>query len=363
MLVTFIIIARNAGDKIDSLFVDLVNQDYPKKSIELILVDSDSKDDTKERMMRFYKENEYIYNNIMILDNPKITLPAGWNVALSQAHGEVILRVDAHSSIPNDFISKNVELIKSGEAITGGHRISIIENDSNLQKTLLAAETSLFGSGFASYRRGCSGDKLYVDSLAHAAYKTDVFIKVGGYDERLRRTEDNEMHYRMRKAGYKFCCSSDIKSYHHARSSVWQMIKQKYLNGLWIGRTIGICPQCFSLFHFIPLVFVCMIIFTAGLAAVGFAFPAIAMWLLYIVLTVIMTAMAMKKDGFVVTHLMLPLLFLLLHLAYGIGTLAGIFSLPFWLLENKSKPVTNIDRVSKLLAINRKREEEWNKTC
>lgn len=361
MLVTFIIIARNAGEKIDSLFIDLLNQDYPKKDTELILVDSSSKDDTKERMLRFCKENEYIYNNVVILDNPKVALPAGWNVALAQTHGEVVLRVDAHSSIPADFISKNVELIESGESITGGHRISIIENNSSLQKTLLAAETSLFGSGFASYRRECGGDKLYVDSLAHAAYKTDVFIEVGGYDERLRRTEDNEMHYRMREAGYKFCCSPEIKSYHHARSSVWQMIKQKYLNGLWIGRTIGICPECFSLFHFIPFVFVCMILFTSGLAAVGFSFPAIAMWLLYIILTVVMTAMAIKKDGFIVTHLMLPLLFLLLHLAYGIGTLAGIFSLPFWLLENKSKPVTNIDRISKLLAINRKREEQCSK--
>lgn len=363
MLVTFIIIARNAGDKIESLFIDLLNQDYPKESIELILVDSNSADETKSRMLKFYKENEYIYNNIMVLDNPKITLPAGWNVALAQAHGEAVLRVDAHSSIPSDFISKNVKLLEDGEDITGGPRVSIIENGSNIQKTLLAAETSLFGSGVASYRRGCCEDKHYVDSLAHAAYKTDVFIKVGGYDERLRRTEDNEMHYRMRNAGYKFCCSSEIKSYHHARSSVWQMAKQKFLNGLWIGRTISVCPQCFSLFHFVPLAFVCMILFTAGLASAGFAFPAVAMWLLYAALTVVMTIAAIKKDGFTLTHLLLPILFLLLHIAYGVGTLAGIFSLPMWLIENKTKPVTNIDRISKLLSLNRKKEELWNETC
>ncbi len=63
------------------------------------------------------------------------------------------MRVDAHSSIPPNFISKNMNWIKKGEKIVGGHRISIIDENSSWQKTLLVAETSLFGSGIASYRR------------------------------------------------------------------------------------------------------------------------------------------------------------------------------------------------------------------
>ena len=39
------------------------------------------------------------------------------------------------------------------------------------------------------------------------------------------------------------------------------MIKQKYGNGYWIGRTVYECPKCLSLYHFVPFAFVVGIVF------------------------------------------------------------------------------------------------------
>ncbi len=80
------------------------------------------------------------------------------------------------------------------------------------------------------------------------------------FNENLARTEDNEIHYRMREAGFKLCFDPDIISYQHIRSSLPKMLKQKYSNGLWIGKTAKICPQCLSLYHFVPFAFVSAII-------------------------------------------------------------------------------------------------------
>ena len=75
-------------------------------------------------------------------------------------------------------------------------------------------------------------------------YRKKVFDEVGPYNEKLARTEDNEMHYRMKQKGYKFLLSPNIKSYRYARSDLKGMIKQKYGNGKWIGKTVYYCPKC-----------------------------------------------------------------------------------------------------------------------
>ena len=333
MKVSFIVVAYNAGSKLENLLEDLKKQDYNHNDIEIILVDSNSSDNTKDIMMKF-KEINKTFSKVLVLDNPKKILPCGWNIALEASTGDLILRVDAHSSLPNDFISKNVNRIDMGAKIVGGHRISIIDENNAWQKTLLIAEKSIFGSGIATYRR--KEREEYVSTLAHAAYSREVFKKVGGYDERLARTEDNEIHYRMKKAGYKFLLDPTIKSYHHARNSLSKMIKQKYLNGYWIGLTMGISPKCFSIYHFVPLVFVLALIFSIIFAFVFSGIPLILLLGAYFTFNILNTIFSIISEKKHLDYLLLPFIFFLLHLSYGWGTLYGLIKLPFWIRLNKS---------------------------
>ena len=146
-----------------------------------------------------------------------------------------------------------MRVLESGEDICGGQRPVIIDEETPWKNTLLLAESSMFGSSIAPYRN--NPGKTYVKSMFHAAYRRQVFDKVGFFNENLARTEDNEIHYRMREAGFKLCFDPDIISYQHIRSSLPKMLKQKYSNGLWIGKTAKICPQCLSLYHFCAICF------------------------------------------------------------------------------------------------------------
>ena len=103
MLVSFIIVAYNAEKFLDKSLESLAKQDYNHKKIEVILVDSSSTDNTKKTMNEFKKEKEEEFCKIEVLDNPKKTLPCGWNVALKEARGEVVLRVDAHTFLMKDL--------------------------------------------------------------------------------------------------------------------------------------------------------------------------------------------------------------------------------------------------------------------
>lgn len=350
MFITLCVIAYNEEKTIRAILDDIVNQDFNHNDIEVILVNSASTDNTRQIMIDFAKENasnkNMQFRSVHVLENPKKTLPCGWNVALKAYKGEAILKVDAHAQIPSDFVSKNVSVLESGEDISGGQRPSIIDEPTKWKETLLLAESSMFGSSIAPYRN--NPGRSYVKSMFHAAYRRKVFETIGGFNENLTRTEDNEVHYRMRNAGFKLCFDPNIISYQHIRSSLKSMIKQKYANGYWIGLTSGMCIQCLSLYHFVPFAFVVAIIistlicagfygvFTAGIFLTIYNIIVILtkfMWITYTLLAVIMAVLSViqAKDKANITCILLPVLFFLLHISYGIGTLMGLIKMPFWL--------------------------------
>lgn len=326
MTVSFCVIAYNEEKAICSLFQDIRNQNYPHEKMEIILVNSMSTDRTKELMQEFAKEdNGFI--RVIVVDNPKKIQAAGWNVAIQTSKEEIIIRIDAHTMIPEDFVTKSVECLEKGEYIVGGARPNISEENTPWKHTLLLAETSMFGSGIAPYRKGHK--KRYVKSVFHGAYRREVFEKVGLFNEKLGRTEDNEMHYRIRKAGYRIYFNPGINSYQHTRNTWRKMLKQKYGNGYWIGLTLGIEPNCFSFYHFVPLCFV------VGLIASIILMPW-SMWpigilgVIYLIVNLFMSYIAVKNEKKYIQYLMLPFIFTSLHIAYGLGTLVGIIHMPFW---------------------------------
>lgn len=322
MLVSVAIVAYNEEKTLPALLNDLLEQEYPRENMEVLLIDSLSSDGTKQVMETFARQ-EHGFARVVVLDNPGKILPCGCNVALKNYTGDAIVRIDAHASVPQDFISKNVRALEQGESVSGGARPNIIDEETAWKNMLLAAEQSMFGSGAADYRN--SGKKKYVSSVFHGMYRREVYDAVGLYNEQLTRTEDNDMSWRIRHAGYEICYDPDIVSYQHTRSSLKGMLRQKYWNGYWIGRTMRINPHCFSLFHFVPAAFVGAIIVTSALSAVGIWHLAALMWALYAVVAVGMAVLAaVTGEKRSLLFLLLPVVFLLLHLCYGAGTFVGL---------------------------------------
>ncbi len=345
MYITVCVIAYNEEKSINGILQDIVMQDYDHSNMEVVLVDSSSTDRTKEFMQKFAFDNKsakaaYGFRSVKVVDNPGKTLPCGWNVALSVYEGEAIIKVDAHASIPANFVSNNVSWLITGEAVVGGERPVIAAEPHNWKNTLVLAETSMFGASIAPYRN--NPGKTYVKSLFHAAYRREVFDKVGRFNEHLTRTEDNEIHYRIRNAGYKLLFVPNIISYQHIRGTLKGLLRQKALNGYWVGLTTGVCPKCLSLYHYVPFAFVMAILLSVpGTIINELVFPSFniiavltaIMWSVYGLLCVVMSLMAVitNKDKRNITNLALPFLFLGLHISYGAGTLVGFIRLPGWL--------------------------------
>ena len=325
--VSFIIVAYNAQQVLPELLSDLAAQDYPHERIQAVLVNSASTDGTRAVMEQFAAQQQDM--QVTILDNPATWLASGINIALRACEGDCVVRLDAHARIPQDFVRANVEeMIAHGESIVGGC-VSGLKPETDWQMVMTALDTSRFGGGAAPFRN--PGEARYVDTLAYAMYRREIFERVGEYDERLRRTEDNEMHYRMRRAGYRFYFSPRVHSMHMARPTLVGQLRQKWGNGLWVGRTMGISPHCFALRHFIPAVFVLALLCCILLAVMnGICWPLAALCALYTLADLAFTVKASLEAprAKLLCLVCLPWAFWVLHVCYGTGILCGLLCAP-----------------------------------
>lgn len=321
MLVTLCVIAYNEEKFLPGLFEDIREQTYDHNKIELVLVNNGSTDKTKELMTTFAENTDFF--SAKVIDRHRGNQACGWNTALLNTTGNIIIKVDAHAKIPKNFVQANVDNISAGEYVCGGGRPNIPVEDKPWDNTLLVAEECMFGGNFAKYRNQ-QRKKEYINSIFHGAYRREVFARVGGFNEELGRTEDNEFHYRVTKAGYKICCCPDIISYQYIRSDLPKMIKQKYSNGYWIGLTAKTYPKCLSLFHFVPFVFVLALLVSTLFAVFGLGLFLILLTILYLLFDAFITFNACKSEKRCIQFALLPLIFPALHISYGIGTFVGI---------------------------------------
>ncbi len=325
MKVSVCIVAYNEEDYLEDLLECIKRQTYDHQLMEILLIDSMSTDRTLELMQSFVEED--LFYHAQIYKNSRQIQAAGWNIAIEKFSGEVMIRLDAHATIPDDFVERNIQNLKT-EDVSGGQRPCIVERTTPWKSTLLIAENALFGSGIAPFRRDTG--KHYVKTMFHPAYKREVFNKVGYFDEKLLRTEDNDMNYRIRQAGYKLFYDPEIISYQHIRNNLRRLIKQKYRNGFWVGLTFGYQPKCLSIYHLIPFAFVIAIICSILLLSVEFVLPMYLLLGTYSAVNILMSIVAILHEKASIFFIALPFLFLLLHLSYGIGSLIGLIYLPIW---------------------------------
>lgn len=324
ILVTAMVVVRNEEEYIKISLKSLLEQDFPSDRYEVIVVDGLSTDNTRKNIEKTIDECKRDVK-VTILNNEKKLLAPGWNIGIKNAKGKYVIRIDAHAKASKNFIQKSLDIIESlpdDVACVGGRLNSVsLKND---DKTISKVLSSPFGIGNSKFRYA---DKAqYVDTVAFGLYKKEVFDKVGYFDETLGRNQDNNMHNRIRKAGYKFYFDPDIKSEYYVRNSLKKMLKQGFLNGKWNIVVFRQDRRSLSLRHLVPLLFVLSIIGLIILSFVNkiFLYLLIAEMILYVLFGLFF---AIKKTKNIIEIFKMLLYFFLLHISYGTGSLISIFTI------------------------------------
>ena len=318
--VSIIIPIYNEQKHIKSCLDSIVNSDFDKTNLEVLLVDGGSTDKTLEIISSYIKNYPYF----KLLHNSKQIVPVAMNMGIKQAQGSYIIRLDAHASYPKDYLSKLIYWHKKLNADNvGGIWITetrIKTNTSNAIKNVLSDK---LGVG-SSFRVGV--DKIKeVDTVPFGCYKKEIFDKIGLYDERLVRNQDIELNKRLKKAGGKIYLVPDIKCVYFARETFKELAKNNFNNGLWNILTAYYTESLssLSLRHFVPLMFILSIIFSFLLSFVFHWFFFVFVGILFIYLLIISIRSFQIKRQTSFFHQLMA--FLALHFSYGIGSLVGIF--------------------------------------
>ena len=168
--------------------------------MQILVVDGMSTDGTRQIINNLIAH--YPHHSITLLDNPGRIVPIGMNIALRQACGEIIIRVDGHTVIAPDYVRQCVETLQRTCADNVGGKMNAIGTTS-FGKAVAMATSTPFGVGGARFHY--SDDEEWVDTVYMGAWPHQVFERIGLFDEELVRNQDDEFNYRLRAAGGKFC--------------------------------------------------------------------------------------------------------------------------------------------------------------
>ena len=226
-LVSVVIPTYNEEAFVQALLRNLQEQDYPADRLELLFVDGQSTDATRTRLLEAQRE----LPSIQVIDNPERYVPYAMNHGIARAKGEFIVRMDAHSIYPRNYISRLVQaLVEMQAANVGGMWVTRPGNASVEAAAIAIATADRFGIGDAMYRLGGDAVRL-VDTVPFGCYRRSLFDEIGPFDTDLLRNQDDELNGRIRKRGDPIYLLPDVKIEYFARATLSKMRTMFYQYG------------------------------------------------------------------------------------------------------------------------------------
>lgn len=221
--VSAIVPVRNESAHIEECLAQLVGQAYPRADLEILVIDGMSQDGTREIVERFIGQQQEeelsgaAIPSIRLIENPRCQRASSLNIGITQARGDVVLRVDARTMIPSDYVMKCVEtLTATGADNVGGVQRPIARTPT--QEAIGIGLSHPFGAGDAQFRLGKKSG--FVDTVYLGCFRREVFDKVGLFDEEAPViSEDSDMNQRIREAGGKVYLNKDIIAYYYPRET------------------------------------------------------------------------------------------------------------------------------------------------
>lgn len=312
-----VIPCRNERGYIGRCLESLVACDRSGLDVEVLVCDGMSDDGTRDEIAFIAAKNPWI----KLVDNPARTTPQAMNLGLKPEGYDIGIILGAHAEVDPRFLQVNRdELLAHPEAGCVGGIIENVYGDATSRR-IGAAMAHPFGVGGAHFRTGLKDGE--VDTVAFGAYRREVFERIGYFDERLVRNQDDEFNYRVVKAGFRIRLNRGIRSRYHVRGTYAKLWKQYRQYGYWKVYVNRLHATITTLRQLVPALFMSGVIAGGALCAV---WPALLpLWIgglaLYLIVA---SASAVRASRVLADAPGILLAFLVLHTAYGIGYLHGL---------------------------------------
>ncbi|MBK8497259.1 MAG: glycosyltransferase family 2 protein [Flavobacteriales bacterium] len=326
--VRVVIPCRNERAYIAACLRSLVDADRDGMQVEVRVCDGMSDDGTREEVQRFASEHAWI----KLVDNPQRTTPQAMNIGLREPGYEVGIILGAHAEVDSGFIRNNLRVLREHpEAGCAGGLIENVYLDA-ASRRIGTAMSHPFGVGNAHFRTGTKEGE--VDTVAFGAYRREVFERIGYFDERLMRNQDDEFNYRVIKAGFGIRLSASVRSRYYVRGSYAKLFRQYRQYGYWKVYVNRMHRTVTTLRQLVPALFVSAV---CGGALLLLLWPQLwPVWLSGLGAYLLLAAYSAGRAAGSISDVPGVLCaFLVLHVSYGVGYLQGLWD--FILLRKEPK--------------------------
>ena len=309
-LVTVVIPARNEARSIARCLTSVLSQD--EQRLQIIVVDGDSDDDTV-RIVRDHMERD---RRVELVHNPRRTIPHALNLGVAHARGAWLVRVDAHSTVPPDYVRRLVAHLRSGSwGGVGGRKDAVGTTPAG--RAIAAALASPFGVGDSHYHHATS--PMVVEHIPFGVYPTSLVRELGGWDESFTVNEDFEFDHRVRATGRKLLLDPHIRIAWTCRQSIPDLFRQYQRYGRGKADVMIAHPRATRVRHLVPPAFALALVAVAVLRRRSVSAAVLGP---YAAATAIATMRA-SSDVPRESRRYLPFAFAAMHIAWGVGVWEG----------------------------------------
>lgn len=166
---------------------------------------------------------------VRVVVNPTGTIPAGLNLAIGASTGDIVARVDARSLLPPTHVAGVVRGL-------GDPAIGCVGG------AALALDRGLFGSTYAvAFNSVLLGPTVYryrrtsgpADAVYLGAWRRTDLDRLGGFDERMVRNQDNELSDRVAASGLAVWYDAELVIGYHNDRDLRSALAHHHEFGLW----------------------------------------------------------------------------------------------------------------------------------
>lgn len=194
--------------------------------IEVILALGPSHDRTHEIASRLSQSD----SRVVLVENETGRTAAGLNLALQKSQSPVVVRVDGHAQIPDNYLALVVEILNATGAVNVGGVMAAV-GTTPFERAVAGAMRSPLGVGASRFHTG--GEAGEVDTVYLGAFRREALVAIGGFDERFTRAQDWELNFRLRENGGVVYFDPRLHVTYRPRSNVKALAKQYFEYGRW----------------------------------------------------------------------------------------------------------------------------------
>jgi len=326
--ISVILPVRNEAEYIERILQDLLDQDLPEESYEIIVVDGRSDDDTRARVSRLAAT----HGTIRLLDNPRRLAGAARNIGAAAARAPYILFVDGHCRILSPrMLPAVLAAFRDGADCVSRPQPLWGERLSPFQQAVALARGCWLGHDANSHIYRC-GSTHCSPLSAGCGYRRDLYLELGGVDESFDACEDLEFNDRVSRSGVQAVHHPDFAVAYVPRSSWLALLRQLYRYGFGRARMWRLRPSW--RLGLAPLLSV-FTLTAALLPLLGLLWPpAWRVWCLlaggYLLTGTVTSLLAARRAGKPALWWRILGCLVAIHLGAGSGFLAGLLGGPSW---------------------------------